>query len=245
MELDLTKIKSLVEKNMVDAGFGSFPIGPSPAPDFRQEPYNLDIHKFWTDALSDSIKITLREFSSSIAQTIYDALTDASSTGASISSPGVYGGGNKTPSTGDGLLKAVDGKKYTIQVGAYEIRVDDALDQIEITNGTTESVLIDTATHLITFNTSAETMVIGDNSRTQIKTKVINTGDWTYDSPGSGKYYYVWTHGKTLSPIYAYNIQAFDSAYTSVGLDHIDTLSSTQVKIWSTTNALRNITFIG
>ena len=97
MELDLTKIKSLVEYVFATTyGLGKTPssagISQSDAWGQTQDP--------------NSFPFTIREFRDMIAQVLYDILSDATSSGGNLSSQGSFGGGNKTPGTGKYYFKA-------------------------------------------------------------------------------------------------------------------------------------------
>jgi hypothetical protein len=160
MELNLTKIKSLLENNLTTNKFGMFP------EQFRNPDYNIPQYYYWTAPLSENVVFTIREFVDSVAQTIYDSLTDADSTGGSISGPNSYGGGNKTASNGNILLKAVadpsSPKTASIKIGesSYEITLDDINNLIKITDNELLSLTLNTTTGIIEIANSDQTIVM-------------------------------------------------------------------------------------
>jgi hypothetical protein len=142
----------------------------------NEPPYNIRSKYYWTAPLSDDIIFSIREFVDALAQTIYDSLTDADSTGGSLSGPSTdgtdssYGGGNKTASNGNVLLKTASNKSISFKIGSssYEISLEESdpesdpsgNNRIKITDNLLLSIIMDTETGIIEIANSDQTIVM-------------------------------------------------------------------------------------
>lgn len=123
MELDLTKMISLVEKNMIDLKYGAIPPGTDPSSPIQTQ---QDVWKQGAPQQDDTMTASIRSLRTLIATCIYDALTDSASTGLGITVPPTFGGGDKTPGAGNFNIVIPTGKTGTIQAGTSVLQVTPA-----------------------------------------------------------------------------------------------------------------------
>lgn len=145
MQLNLNQIRSIVEKNFIDAGLGAIPEnadGSLP----QKDGSDMTLQDVWIQEKGNTIPFTLREFRDMVSQCLFDILTDVTSTGDSLSEDetitgGGYGGGNRTEGSdyGNINLNLPSGQKITFDVDGKKITITDSA--ITFTVGTKTFVL--------------------------------------------------------------------------------------------------------
>jgi hypothetical protein len=124
VNLDLTQIKSLVEKDLFTDKLGSPPLNLPAGVVITQQ-------QVWSTA-DPNIPFTMRDFRDMIAQCIYDCLSDTTSDGTALSVANTFGGGNKT--AGTGIIKLQKGNTY-ISIDGTHIYASNGVTTVDLLTG--------------------------------------------------------------------------------------------------------------